>query len=238
MEGFNPIRVYGKVTHVVGLTIEGHGPGTTIGEICDIYPRGSNSPLIAEVVGFRDNKVLFMPLGEMHGIGPGSRIVAKRQKATLKVGNSLLGRVIDSLGNPIDDKGPLDAHKEQSIYSSPINPLHRGRIREPLDVGIRAINGLLSCGKGQRIGILSGTGVGKSVLLGMIARNTKGDVNVIGLVGERGREVREFLEKDLGDEGLKRSVVVVATSDQPPLLRMRGAYVATTVAEFFRDQGK
>ena len=238
VEGFNPVKVNGRVTQVVGLTIEGHLPGTTIGEICDIYPRQNGSSIISEVVGFRDNKVLLMPLGEMEGIGPGSRIVAKRQKAVLKVGNSLLGRVIDGLGNPIDDKEPINANSERSIYSIPINPLHRRLIRETLDLGVRAINGLLTCGKGQRMGILSGTGVGKSVLLGMIARNTDADVNVIALIGERGREVREFIERDLGDEGLRRSVVVVATSDQPPLIRMRGAYVATAVAEYYRDQGK
>ncbi len=238
VEGFNAIRVNGKVTRVVGLTIEGHGPGTTIGEICDIYPMGDQSSFPAEVVGFRDNTILLMPLGEMQGIGPRSRIVARRQRAALKVGDSLLGRVIDGLGNPIDDKGPVNTRKELSIYGVPINPLLRRRIKEPLDLGIRAINGLLTCGKGQRVGILSGSGVGKSVLLGMIARNTEADVNVIALIGERGREVREFLEKDLGYEGLKRSVVVAATSDQPPLIRMRGAYVATTIAEYFRDQGK
>ncbi|MDY7034119.1 MAG: flagellar protein export ATPase FliI [Thermodesulfobacteriota bacterium] len=238
VESTNPIKVNGKVTQVVGLTIEGHGPGTTIGGTCDIFTNGGRTSLTAEVVGFRDNKVLLMPLGEMHGIGPGSRIVTKSQRAGLRVGDSMLGRVIDSLGNPIDQKGPLNTHEERSIYSAPINPLHRRRISEPVDLGIKAINGILTCAKGQRLGILAGTGVGKSVLLGMIARNTTADVNVIALIGERGREVREFLEKDLGDEGLKRSVVIVATSDQPPLIRVRGCYAAVTVAEYFRNQGK
>ena len=194
-ETFNPIKVNGKVTEVIGLTIEGHGPGTTIGEVCDIYPLGSNTFLSAEVVGFRNNKVLLMPLGEMRGIGPGSRIVARRQKATVKVGDKILGRVIDCLGDPIDQNGSIDAQKGLSIYTESINPLCRSRINAPLDLGIRAINGLLTCGKGQRIAILAGSGVGKSVLLGMIARNTNADVNVIALIGERGREVREFLEK-------------------------------------------
>ena len=238
VEGINPIKMYGKVSQVVGLTIEGHGPATTIGEICDIFPQRDGISLTTEVVGFRDNKVLLMPLGDMQGIGPGSRIAKRNQKAVLGVGDSLLGRVIDSLGNPMDDKGPIDVHKDRSIYSTPINPLQRKRIKAPIDLGIRAITGVLTCGKGQRMGILAGTGVGKSVLLGMIARNTNADVNVIALIGERGREVREFIEKDLGDEGLRRSVIIVATSDQPPLIRMRGAYAATTVAEYFRDQGK
>jgi len=237
-ERLNPIKACGKVSQVVGLIIEGHGPGTTIGEICNIYPRGGGSSVTAEVVGFRDNRILLMPLGEIRGVGPLDTIVTRGQRATLKVGDSFLGRVVDGFGNPIDDKGPVKTQRELSIYPEPINPLQRRRIKEPLDLGIRAINGLLTCGKGQRVGILAGSGVGKSVLLGMVARNTNADVNVIALIGERGREVREFLEKDLGEEGLKRSVTVVATSDQPPLIRIRGALTATTFAEYFRDQGK
>jgi flagellum-specific ATP synthase len=173
----------------------------------------------------------------MQGLGPGCKILSLGRKASIGVGKGLLGRVIDGLGNPIDDKGPIDFTDDYPIYAEPINPLNRGRIAEPMDLGIRALNALFTCGKGQRMGIFSGSGVGKSVLMGMIAQNTKADVNVIGLIGERGREVREFLEKNLGAEGLKRSVVVVAASDMHPLVRMRAAYVATTVSEYFRNQG-
>ncbi len=178
-----------------------------------------------------------MPLGDVRGIGPGNRITGLKRKATVKIGDEILGRVIDGLGNPIDGKEDLSLEKEYPLYTDPINPLHRGRITEPMDVGIKAINALLTCGKGQRMGIFSGSGVGKSVLLGMMARNTSADVSVIALIGERGREVKEFIEKDLGEEGLKRSVVVVATSEESPLVRVRGALVATTIAEYFRDKG-
>ncbi len=233
----DPIKVNGKVKQVVGLVVEADGPDSSIGGPCEIYLDGRSYPVEAEVVGFRDNSLLLMPLGETRGIAPGNKIIAKGDSATLKVGNGLLGRVINGLGAPIDGNGPIIKEAEYSIYSSPINPLHRKRITKPLDLGIRAINGLLTCGKGQRLGILSGTGVGKSVMMGMIARNTSADVSVIALIGERGREVKEFIEKNLGEEGLKRSVVIVATSDQPPLIRMRGAFIATTIAEYFRDMG-
>jgi flagellum-specific ATP synthase len=233
----NPIRIYGKVGQIVGLVVEGNGPGTSLGEICRIYPHGGENPINAEVVGFKKGKVLLMPLESMRGIGPGCKIIALGKKADVKVGRNLLGRVIDGLGNPIDGKGPIDLEEDYPIYADPINPLQRGRISEPMDLGVRVINALLTFGKGQRMGIFAGSGVGKSVLLGMMARHTKADVNVIGLIGERGREVREFLEKDLGPEGLSRSVVVVATSDTHPLIRMRAAYVATTLSEYFRDQG-
>jgi len=237
LEKTAPVTFHGKVTQVVGITIEGYGVGSFVGELCDIYERGGNSPIKAEVIGFRDNRVVLMPLGEVRGIGPGSRITGLNRKATITIGEKMLGRVIDGLGNPIDDKGPLCVEKEYPLYAEPINPLHRRRIAEPLDVGIKAINALLTCGKGQRMGIFSGSGVGKSILLGMIARNTRADVSVIALIGERGREVREFIEKDLGEEGLSRAVVVVATSEQSPLVRLRGALVATTIAEYFRDRG-
>jgi len=170
-------------------------------------------------------------------VGPGCKIVSLGRKASIAVGKKLLGRIIDGLGNPIDGRGPVEPEDDYPLYAEPINPLKRGRIVEPMDLGIRVLNGLLSCGKGQKMGIFSGSGVGKSILLGMIARYTKADVNVIGLIGERGREVREFVEKNLGPEGLSRSVVIVATSDRHPLIRMRAAYVATSVAEYFRDQG-
>ncbi len=232
------IRASGKVTNVIGLVIEARGPVSRLGTVCDIYTKGEAHKITAEVLGFRDNQVLMMPLEEIRGIGPGCRVVARQQRAIIPVGPGLLGRVIDGLGNPIDNKGPIFVESEYPIYGVPINPLSRKRISQPLDLGIRAINGLLTVGCGQRIGIFSGSGVGKSVLLGMIARKTRADVNVIALIGERGRELNEFIEKELGEEGLKRSVIVVATSDHLPLIRMRGAFIATAIAEFFRDQGK
>ncbi|MEQ8253382.1 MAG: flagellar protein export ATPase FliI [Smithellaceae bacterium] len=233
----NPIRIYGKVSEIVGLMVEGNGPAASIGDVCGIMPVNGGTPLEAEVVGFKNGRVLLMPLQSIQGLGPGCKILSLGRKAAVGVGNSLLGRVIDGLGNPIDNKGPINFVDEYPIYADPINPLDRGRIIEPMDLGIRALNALFTCGKGQRMGIFAGSGVGKSVLMGMIALNTKADVNVIGLIGERGREVREFLEKNLGEEGLKRSVVVVAASDMHPLVRMRAAYVATAVSEYFRDQG-
>ena len=231
------IRLHGKVTQVVGLVIEGFCPDTSVGAICEIKPL-EGDPIPAEVVGFRNNKTLLMPLGELRGVGLDSRISVRREKATLGVGPLMLGRVIDGLGKPIDDKGSIHAEEEYPIYALPVNPMLRLPIRKPLDLGIRSINGLLTCGQGQRVGILAGSGVGKSTLLGMIARYTEADVNVIALIGERGRELLEFIEKDLQEQGLKKSVVVVATSDQPPLVRMRGAYIATTIAEYFKNQGK
>ena len=232
------IRATGSVTNIIGLVIEARGPVSRLGTVCDIYTKGEARKITAEVMGFRDNHVLMMPLEEIRGIGPGCRVVARQQRAIIPVGPGLLGRVIDGLGNPIDNKGPIFVESEYPIYSAPINPLSRKRISQPLDLGIRALNGLLTVGCGQRIGIFSGSGVGKSVLLGMIARKTRADVNVIALIGERGRELNEFIEKELGEEGLKRSVIVVATSDHLPLIRMRGAFIATAIAEFFRDQGK
>lgn len=232
-----PIRLHGKVTQVVGLVIEGYCPDTSVGAICDIHPQ-QGEPIPAEVVGFRNNKTLLMPLGELRGVGLDSLITVRRDKASLGVGPLMLGRVIDGLGKPLDNLGPLLVEEEYPIYAVPVNPLSRIPIRKPLDLGIRSINGLLTCGQGQRVGIMAGSGVGKSTLLGMIARYTEADVNVIALIGERGRELREFIEKDLEESGLKKSVVVVATSDQPPLVRMRGAYIATTIAEYFAKQGK
>lgn len=217
--------------------IEANGPASRIGAICDIHPMGNQPAIRAEIQGFRGNRVLLMPLEEIRGIGPGSLVVARNERATIAVGDDLLGRVIDGLGNPIDGKGPIPSKSAYPIYGNPINPLERKRINQPLDIGIRAINGLLSVGCGQRMGIFSGSGVGKSVLMGMIARNTSADVNVIALIGERGRELNDFIEKELGPQGLRRSVVVVATSDHLPLIRMRGAFIATAVAEYFRDQG-
>jgi len=194
--------------------------------------------VLAEVVGFRQGRVLLMPLGEMRGVEPGSTIRLVGEQARVPVAESLLGRVIDGLGKPMDGKGPLDASQFYPLYAEPLNPMERERIKEPVDVGVRAINGLLTLGKGQRIGIMAGSGVGKSTLLGMIAKHTAADISVIALIGERGRELKDFIERDLGPEGLARSVVVVATSDQPPLVRMRGAYLAMAISEFFRDLGR
>jgi flagellum-specific ATP synthase len=238
LKDIDPIQVRGKVTNIVGLVIEGHGPGSAMGGMCEIFSKDMHKSIMSEVVGFRDKRVLLMPLGDLDGIGPGSAIVARRSNPLVRVGNEMLGRIIDGMGNPLDGKGIMTMDSEKPLYGKPLNPLKKKRIDEPLDLGIKAINAILTVGKGQRMGIMSGSGVGKSVLLGMMARHTKADVNVIALIGERGREVREFIERDLGEEGLKRSVVIVATSDQPGLIRIRGAYLATTIAEFFRDQGK
>lgn len=230
------IEYLGKVSKVVGLTIESEGPQASIGDLCNIRI-GRGKSVKAEVVGFKDEKVLLMPLGEMTGIGPGSVVSAKGETLKVAVGPELIGRVIDGLGNPMDGKGSINCKQYYRTDNKPPNPMTRKRISEPLPLGVRAIDGLLTIGKGQRVGIFAGSGVGKSTLMGMIARNTKADINVIALIGERGREVREFLERDLTDEGLARSVVVVATSDQPALIRLKGAMVATAIAEYFRDMG-
>lgn len=236
----------GKITKSVGLVYEAYLPGAAVGSIVEIHGAGPwgalRSPIEAEVIGFRDKRVMLMPFEDGHGVNNDSRVKLKKKASTVGVGNSLLGRVLDGRGEPIDGLGPLAGRGEhlveRSLYQAPTHPLEREIIAEPLDLGIRSINGLLTTGKGQRVGIMAGSGVGKSVLLGMMARHTAADVNVIALIGERGRELREFIEKDLGPEGLKRSVVVVATSDKSPLLRMRAAYLAMSIAEFFRDEGK
>ena len=230
------VQVRGRVTHVLGLVIEAQGPAVSIGELCYILDEDGRR-LAAEVVGFRDQKVLLMPLGDMKGIHPGSEVIAAGHRLLVPAGRQVLGRVLDGLGRPIDGRGPVEAEAQCPIEREPINPLVRRRISEPLGTGVRSIDAVLTCGRGQRVGIFSGSGVGKSLLLGMIARQTEADVNVIGLIGERGREVREFLEKDLGEEGLKRSVVVVATSNQPALVRLKGAQTVAAIAEYFRDQG-
>jgi flagellum-specific ATP synthase len=234
----NLLRIRGKVTKIVGLVIEGYCPQATIGSICEVMSLYGGSSILAEVVGFRETVALLMPLGEIHGLGIGSLIRVLDVNAHINVGQSLLGRVVDALVGPLDEKGPLKCDEKQELYRLPPSPMNRSRISDILDLGIRSLNGLLTCGKGQRMGIMAGSGVGKSVLLGMIARNTKADVNVIALIGERGREVREFVENDLGREGLSRSVVVAATSDQSPLLRMRGAFSAMAMAEYFCAKGK
>ncbi|MGB9813195.1 MAG: flagellar protein export ATPase FliI [Thermovenabulum sp.] len=234
------IRPKGKISKIIGLTIEAEGPPAEIGELCEIsppYSKGYGKSILAEVVGFKGDTVILMPLGDIESVGPGWDVVALGEKLTVPVGENLLGRVLDGLGNPIDGKGPIKNLIRYPLINSPPNPIERKPIDEPLPVGVRAIDALLTCGKGQRIGIFAGSGVGKSTLLGMIARNTKADVNVIALIGERGRELNTFIQKDLGEEGLKRSVVVVATSDNPPLIRTKGAFTATAIAEYFRDQG-
>jgi type III secretion system ATPase, FliI/YscN (EC 3.6.3.15) len=237
----NEISLYqykGKVSRVIGLTIESRGPAVRLGETCHIYPIKSKDPVLAEVVGFKEDTVLLMPLGEMEGIGPGSMVIATGNTLEVDVGEQLLGRILDGMGNPIDDFEPPSLNYSYPVNNQPPNPLSRTKITEPLPLGVKAIDGFLTCGRGQRIGIFAGSGVGKSTLLGMIARNTLADINVIALIGERGREVKEFIDNDLEEEGLKKSVVIVVTSDQPPLVRMKGALLATSIAEYFRDCGK
>jgi flagellum-specific ATP synthase len=232
--------VFGKVAQVVGLVIESNGPDGRIGDLCTIQVRNAEKAehLAAEIVGFRGDRVLLMPLGELSGVGPGSLVQNTGSCMQVPTGFGLLGRTIDGLGNPMDSLGPLEATGRYPILASPPNALDRKMIKRPLATGVRAIDGMLTLGEGQRIGIMAGSGVGKSTLLGMIARNCEADVNVIALIGERGREVKEFIENDLGPEGLKRSVIVCATSDQPALVRIKAALAATAIAESFRDQGK
>lgn len=232
------LKKYGWVNKVTGIVIEGRGPLVAVGDLCSIKLKNGGKSIFAEVVGFKEDTTLMMPLGEIRGIEPGCQIIANGSVSQVPVGFELLGRVLDGLGNPLDQKGPIRGEKEYPLYGQKINPMERQRISTPLDVGVKAVNALLTLGKGQRMGIFAGSGVGKSTLLGMMARHTKADVNVIALIGERSREVREFIEKCLGQEGLKKSVLVVATADQNPIIRMRGAYLATAIAEYFRDQHK
>jgi flagellar protein export ATPase FliI len=234
------VEVRGRVTEVVGLIVKAVVPNVWVGELCLIKTPHSPQPVKAEVVGFLDNEVLLMPLGDMRFIGMNCEVIPTGHPLTVKVGDGMLGRVLDGLGEPMDfdEKGPLDYDDEYPVYNDPPDPLKRRRILSHITVGIRAIDGLLTCGEGQRIGLFAAAGVGKSTLLGMIARNALAEVNVITLIGERGREVRDFLEKDLGPEGLARSVVVVATSNEPSLVRLKGAYVGTAIAEYFRDKGR
>jgi flagellum-specific ATP synthase len=231
------VKVNGRVAEVIGLVIESIGPSSSLGEVCSIKSRDGEEICLSEVVGFRSSRVLSMVLGSASSISPGSEIVASGKSFSVGVGMNLLGRVLDGLGRPMDGLGPVEYEEIRSIYSAPPNPLERKRITQPISSGIRAIDSLLTIGKGQRIGIFAGSGVGKSVTLGMIARNSSADVNVIALVGERGREVRDFIEKELGEEGLKKSVLIVATSDQASLIRVKSSLIATTIAEYFRDRG-
>lgn len=237
IEHVNSVRQYGKVTQVVGLVIESAGPAVSIGRLCTIENRDNGEKINAEVVGFRDDRILLMPLGSVNGITPGAIVTSTSEQLRVPVGKELIGRVVGGLGEPIDGKGMLRTSSTRSINAEPIPALHRKRITEQILTGIKTIDMMAALGKGQRMGVFAGSGVGKSVMLGMIARGSSADVNVVALVGERGREVREFIEKDLGPEGMKNTVVVAVTSDQPALIRIKGALVATTIAEYFRDQG-
>lgn len=237
LDQMDSVRVNGRVTQITGLVIEATGESGSVGDVYDIITP-QNQTIKAEVVGFRDNRVLLMPLGETFGVAPGSLVKRSRRPLCVPAGPQLLGRILDGLGNPLDNAGPVHADQFVNVFNMPPNPLIRQRITKPLSTGIRAIDGLITLGKGQRAGIFAGSGVGKSILLGMIAKYTDAEVNVIALIGERGREVREFIEKELGEEGLKRSVVIVATSDQAATVRIKGALIATSIAEYFRDQGK
>lgn len=227
----------GKIENIVGMAIEASGGKASMGDISMIYSENKNTQIPAEVVGFKDDRLLLMPYDSMNGITVGSFVRNTKQRLRIPVGDQLRGRIIDAMGLPMDEFGPIQADAHYFVENSYINPLTRPPIVDRLEFGVKAIDGVLTIGKGQRIGIFAGSGVGKSTLLGMIAKNVKADINVIALVGERGREVREFIEKDLGEEGLKRSVLVVATSDQPAMLRMKCPMVATTIAEYFKDQG-
>lgn len=235
-----PIKQIGVVQKVLGLLVESLGPQVKIGEVCQLSVSGyrRRKEIFAEVMGFRDRVVQLMPYGRIEGLGPGSTVVAQGEALSIPVSQGLLGRVIDCMGHPIDGLGAIDALGWYPTINKPPDPLTRRRISERIITGVRAIDALTPVGKGQRLGIFSGSGVGKSTLLGMIARNTNADINVIALIGERAREVREFIENDLGEEGLKRSVIIFSSSDTPPLSRVRGAYTATAAAEYFRDQGK
>lgn len=237
IQRFHEVQVEGRVTDMIGQMIEAYNPGCAIGSLCNLFNPEDQSRVLAEVVGFRKDKILLMPLHNLQSVNPKCRVIPDRRPPMVPVGDTLLGRVMDPLFQPLDDGSELAHSEEIPLYGEPPNPLDRRRIDKPLDVGIRAINGCLTCGRGQRVGILAGSGVGKSVLMGMMAQNTDADINVIALIGERGREVKDFIERDLGDEGMQRSVMVVATSDQPPLLRMRGAFVATAIAEYFCSKG-
>ncbi|MDC3414137.1 flagellar protein export ATPase FliI [Aquibacillus sp. 3ASR75-11] len=229
---------YGKVHRVVGLMIESTGPEVSVGDVCYVHTLGQKKKrILSEVVGFYNEKVLLMPYDSLKEIGAGSFVESTGQSLKVKVGRGLIGKVIDSLGNPLDHSALPKGLTTYPTEQSPPNPLERPPIREAIQVGVRAIDTLLTVGKGQRIGIFAGSGVGKSTLLGMISRNSNADINVIALIGERGREVREFIETDLGEEGLKKSIVIVATSDQPALMRIKGAYTATAISEYFRDLG-
>ncbi|MDR2801318.1 MAG: flagellum-specific ATP synthase FliI, partial [Desulfovibrio sp.] len=255
LSGLRPVTTYGKVTGIVGLVAEGRGIRAPLGSLCHILPRssrageygggeygageyGKDECVPVEVVGFKNEATLFMPYGDLRGVEPGSLVRNSSRPPLMPAGPEMLGQAFDAFGRPLNGDIEVNLPDLVPLFADPPAPMTRPRIESTLDVGVRAVNALLTLGKGQRVGIMSGSGVGKSTLMGMMARYTRADVNVIGLVGERGREVREFIEKDLGPEGISRSVLIVATSDQSPLIRMRAAYAATAVAEYFRDRGQ
>ena len=239
IKDFESRRSMGKIEKIIGMTVEASGPQCNIGDVCRVYMKGNREDYIyAEAVGFQSDKVLLMPYTDIEGIGPGSIVDNTGKQLMVKTGNALIGRIVDAIGNPLDNGGEIEYTGEMPISGIPVNPLARPKISEPLELGVKAIDGLCTLGKGQRIGIFAGSGVGKSTLMGMIAKKVKADLNVIALVGERGREVREFIENDLGEEGMKRSVVVVATSDQPAMMRSKCPMTATAIAEYFMQQGK
>ncbi len=233
----NLLHCRGSVVRVSGLTVESNGPEVGLGELCGIHIRDGRR-VIAEVVGFHNEHLILLPLEHIEGISPGDTVTSRTSPRHITLGENILGRVIDGLGEPIDNKGPLIGKDKKSLDTSSPHPLTREKITRPLALGIRSIDGVLTCGKGQRMGIFSGSGVGKSVLLGDIANSSEADVNIVALIGERGREVREFIESDLGAEGLAHSVVIVAASDSPPIQRVKAAFIAVTIAEYFRDKGK
>ena len=235
-ESLPPPPVEGSLTRMVGLTLEASGCQAAVGDVCDLM-NGDGSKVEAEVVGFADDKLYLMPTGEVHGLAPAARVIPRQRTGSAGVGPGLLGRIIDGTGAPLDGLGPIQSHERAKLLGTPINPLARHPIDTPLDVGVRSINSLLTVGRGQRIGLFAGSGVGKSVLLGMMARYTSADVIVVGLIGERGREVKEFVERILGPEGRRRSVVVACPADNTPLIRLHGAWLATSIAEYFRDRG-
>ncbi len=238
LDSYDSVIKTGKLSQMIGLVLESNGPNVPVGEICNLKDKQGNVVSKSEVVGFKDgNKILSMVYGDTSNLYPGMEIEATGEKLSINVGRELLGRIVDGLGQPIDGKGPIVTSDRRSIYADAPNPLTRRRIEEPISTGVKSIDGMLTIGKGQRMGIFAGSGVGKSTLIGMISRNTNADINVIALIGERGREVREFIEKDLGEEGLKRSVIVVSASDDPPLTRVKSAFTATAIAEYFREDG-
>ncbi|MEP6571542.1 MAG: FliI/YscN family ATPase [Gemmatimonadota bacterium] len=235
--GTDRLSVHGRVTRIIGQVVEASSLDVALGELCRIESAGAPR-VTTQVVGFHERGILLMPLGDLDGIHPGATVLPLRRSLDVEVGDGLVGRVLDGLGRPMDGLGPVGAVRRYALNAEVPNPLERTRISAPLGTGVRAIDGLITLGRGQRIGIMAGSGVGKSVLLGMVARRTTADINVIALLGERGREVREFIERDLGPEGLRRSIVIVATSDQPAVIRATGAFVATAIAEYFRDAGR
>lgn len=238
LAGLEPQTVFGRVKRAGALVVESDGPRTSVGDLCEILSEGRKEPVLSQVIGFRDRTVLSMPIYDVGGVKLGDKVVSRNQRPSVEVGRNLLGRVIDGNGRPLDGKGAIVCDSRYALDRDPLNPLSRSSIDTPLGTGVRAIDGLLSVGRGQRVGIFGGSGVGKSTLIGMMAKYTEAAISVIALVGERGREVGGFIERELGKEGLEKSVVVVSTSDSPPLMRIRAALAATAVAEYFRDSGE